>query len=657
MDADALVERARRLAGLGHVEEAIETVGAALRRRPKDSGLFVLRARFHLNRRKFPRALADLKRAIALAPGDLEARAARRDALVMQGRLAQAQPDADALGPVERARLLLMRGRLTAAKPLIARLKRTAATRPQGLFFEGYAALKAARFVEAERLFLKLHAAPGADAGIGLKALYYAIVAKACAFDPGVKPPRGAHLLFGLGLFPPYDAPLEAFWALRAADVVFNNLPHPEVRELIHALHDEVRAATYDAAEDEFEWADAMERELKRGKTVGFATRGHPLMFGRLACEAVRRRRAREAPFSVVPCSTSVDTLLARGGAHLAQAFEGCAVYDAPGFFSAAFVDTARPVILNFYAGVTRREMPRVVSALKRRYPARHTVLVFGPKYDTDWREVPVAGLAKAYPDLHASLILFLPPTVKGGARARLARFKAGPGAELFVSGLGAFPPRQTPVAVLHALARADAAYVEDRAALPLARGFNRRATVLRDAAEITSDLAAGKRVAFVAKDHPMRFSPLCAALARGCREAGARYETAGSPAAHALLLSRVGVGLGDHIRGITVHSFETLCAARGLDTGSALALQLLRPARPREVQAKLLEFYPGSTPVLASGPDHDTPTFELRLVDLARHLRRMPAGIHLALPPKGGWNIFRDLIPGAPSGAARRRR
>ena len=103
--------------------------------------------------------------------------------------------------------------------------------------------------------------------------------------------------LCGLGIFPPYTASLDVLHGLSRCDVLFNNVAGPEVRQHLSEFCADVRPASYQAWQDEPKWADKIIAELKKGRKVGFVTRGPPLVFGGLAVELLRRCKAVFVPF------------------------------------------------------------------------------------------------------------------------------------------------------------------------------------------------------------------------------------------------------------------------------------------------------------------------------------------------------------------------
>lgn len=234
--------------------------------------------------------------------------------------------------------------------------------------------------------------------------------------------PKGARLaLCGLGIFPPYTASLEVLHALSRCDVLFNNLPGNEARELLAEFSDDVRPTTYQAVEDEFYWVDRIFEEIRKGKAVAFVTRGHPLIFGKLACELVRRARAEGVPLETFGAVSSIDHLLAQLGLGLGDHLEGIQVLDFPALARASCMNTELPLLTSFYDGIGKGKVGAVAKALARFYPAGHPVKVFGPKYESPPLELTVGKFAASMDSIHASIFLYLPP-LKASRPGRGAR-------------------------------------------------------------------------------------------------------------------------------------------------------------------------------------------------------------------------------------------
>ncbi len=431
--------RARLLSDLGCVVEAINDVDAVLAARGPDAALLSLRARFLLQRRNYPEAEAALDAAISLSPEDGGLLSERAQLFVLTDRPALARKDVEAalaLAPQDeglllwRLRLLVDGARGAEAGVLIKRLGRLGPRlRSEARFYRGCLALRRGRALQAGKDFKAVMAQwPESDA-LSMRARLYWVAS--LAVEPsflrrhGMKKSldkKSAKLsLCGLGIFPPYTASLEVLHAISRCDVIFNNVAGGEVRSLLGEFCADIRPASYQAWQDEPKWADVIFKEIAKGRRVGFVTRGHPLVFGGLAVELVRRCKAQNLPHESFGAVSSIDHLLAYAGLGLGDDMQGVQVLDRPAVEKASAINTDLPLLACFYSGVEgRARVAGYRKRLQKFYPGSHKCWMFGPKYDTAPVVLTLAELDARYPDIHASLMLFVPP-LKGARLGRLA--------------------------------------------------------------------------------------------------------------------------------------------------------------------------------------------------------------------------------------------
>ncbi|MBI3554131.1 MAG: hypothetical protein HY077_16665 [Elusimicrobia bacterium] len=428
-DAAAFEERAGLLSDMGFVVEALADMDRALKEAGSQAGLYARRAQFHLQRRNYPEAESDLGRAIKLAAGDPWLRAKRSELFTLTDRLPLAQEDLDralALAPKEeslrlsRLRLLVQRGLRSQAAAEIRALLGSGSERGalEAVFYRGCLDFKAGKPGCGEKDFKKLMKDLPEEDPLSMRARFYWAASRAA--DPSFRkrhhmktPKEKTPKLFlcGLGIFPPYTASLEVLHALSRCDVLFNNVAGPEVRELLAELCADIRPASYQAWQDEPRWADSIFQELDKGRKVGFVTRGHPLVFGGLAVELVKRCRRKGVSHETFGAVSSIDHLLAYTGKGLGDDFGGIQAVDAPAVERAKSVNTALPLLACFYSGLSgRAAVSAFRKSLERFYPARHGCWMFGPKYDAPPAVLALGELEKRYPEIHASLMLYVPP-------------------------------------------------------------------------------------------------------------------------------------------------------------------------------------------------------------------------------------------------------
>lgn len=436
MKGEAYAARAEKLSSEGRMTEALRQLDMALKRHASEAPLYSQRAWLRTQYRKYPEALSDMRRAIGLAPKDSRLYAQRADVHLILNRLASARKDierAERLSPgddwlkLARLRVLLLGGRRTEAMSAIAGLMRDGkdGAALEGLFYRGCLELKAGRAARAAKDFKAVMDRAAPEDGLSMRARFYWTVAKTT--DPAFgRRHRMAHIktkgpglfLCGLGLFPPYTTTIEVLHALGRSDVLFNNISGVEVREFLAEFCPDVRPATYDNRNDERRWMRPILGELKKGKVVAFITRGHPMVFGALAGMLVEACRKAGLPCRAFGAVSSIDHMLAYTGQTLGREFQGVQAYNRPVVEKAKTLNTEQPLLVYFYQAISGKDVRAFQRSLGRFYPGAHAGLMFGPKYDTAPVPVKVAGLAKRFPEIDASHILYLPAldAAEGGA-------------------------------------------------------------------------------------------------------------------------------------------------------------------------------------------------------------------------------------------------
>jgi precorrin-3B methylase/Flp pilus assembly protein TadD len=424
---DNLLARAAILSDQGNVLEAIADAGRAVASRPKDAAPLLARAQFHLQRRNYPEALADLDAAAELSPEDPTLRVKRAELYALTNRLADAAAEMAAVSAAfpesEDLRLallsaLVLGGSRAQAQALIARLLKTGSPRAklEARFARACVAFRFRLPGLGARDFRALFKELPEDDSISMRARFYWTASR--PLDPtfrrrtGMKHPKKSPRLYlcGLGMFPPYTASLEVLHAIGRSDVAFNNVAGPEVRSILGEFCGDVRPASYQAWQDEPKWANKIFVEIAKGRTVAFVTRGHPLVFGGLAVELIRRCKAQGIEHHTFGSVSSIDYMLAYAGKGLGDDFGGITAVDFPAFAKAKAHNAQLPLLLCFYAGVSDRAgIKKVRAALERFYPGALACWMFGPKYDVPPAVVRIDQLEEIYPSFHASLMLYVP--------------------------------------------------------------------------------------------------------------------------------------------------------------------------------------------------------------------------------------------------------
>lgn len=422
------LERAQALSDAGSVVEAIEEMDRLIGLAPAVP-LHLRKVKFLLQRRNYEEAALELDAAELLSPGEQGVAIARAELCVMTDRLPEAQAEyekalsrapADEFLRLARLRILIQRGLAAEAGAELAALGRDGSPRAklEGRLYGALLALKVRDHRAAREGFTALMKELPKEDPVSMRARFYWAASRAVdpefrrrtGMDATTRKPSKLYLC-GLGIFPPYTASLEVIHALSLCDVIFNNVAGPEVRELLAEFCGDIRPASYQAWQDEPKWADRIFDELGKGKTVGFITRGHPLVFGGLAVELVRRCGVQKVDHQTFGAVSSIDHLLAFTGKGLGDDFGGIQAMDRPAIDRAETMNTSLPLLACFYSGMEAKgEVAAFQKSLGRFYPKDHLCWMFGPKYDAAPAVVAVGALAKAYPKVHSSLMLYVPP-------------------------------------------------------------------------------------------------------------------------------------------------------------------------------------------------------------------------------------------------------
>jgi tetratricopeptide (TPR) repeat protein len=422
------VERAQALSDEGSVVEAIEEMDRLIALRP-DVSLHLRKVKFLLQRRNYVEAEKELDVAALLSPENQEISIARAELGVMTDRLPEAQAEyekalsrapSDEFLRLAHLRILIQQGIAEKAAAELDALDKSGS--PRGLLearlYRALLALKLRDHRAARDGFTALMMELPKEDPVSMRARFYWAASRAVdpefrrrhGMDATARKPSKLYLC-GLGIFPPYTASLEVIHALSLCDVIFNNVAGPENRELLAEFCSDIRPASYQAWQDEPKWADRIFAELDKGKTVGFITRGHPLVFGGLAVELVRRCGVLKVDHQTFGAVSSIDHLLAYTGKGLGDDFGGIQAMDRPAILRAASMNTSVPLLACFYSGMeTKAETAEFQKSLRRFYPADHLCWMFGPKYDSTPAVVSIGALAKTYPKVHSSLMLYVPP-------------------------------------------------------------------------------------------------------------------------------------------------------------------------------------------------------------------------------------------------------
>jgi tetratricopeptide (TPR) repeat protein len=425
------LERARVYEELGDILRSLDDVDAAMALDGPSAELFMRRAHLQVCRRHYHLAIPDYTEAIRLEPERHEAYLARAtvhciredlDAAIADSAAAEKASGGNPSVALERLRMSIYAGMTADASK---ELESIAASVPelslQARFLSGCLNLKTGAYPQAAAEFTRA-LSPDGGTGHDLKASFYRVVANGLV-GPVVKKAattdRARLLICGLGIKPPYTATFETLRAITSCDFIFNNLSEPEISGLLRLLSKECRPTMFDVRGADARWTRAIFKEVRPGRTVGFVTRGHPLVCGGLACSLMEESGRRGVDFAVYGAVSSMDTLAietADGGAGL---YWGHQVLDYSSVFAEEFtLDTRLPAVIYFNAtalALTPLEHARFCKAMERLYSASHLCCFYGRSFHVKPDVMRLSELRGRHGKIDPSFTLLMPPKKRAG--------------------------------------------------------------------------------------------------------------------------------------------------------------------------------------------------------------------------------------------------
>lgn len=418
------LERSRLHEEMGDIPRALADVNSAIAADGGKAEFYLRRAHLQVCRRHYHLAVPDFSTALELEPGNVQAllgrgmvEAHRGDftaALADLGLARKAAPG-DLGVALEEARQRIAAGKLSGLlKELAAASARDEAAAD---FLKGCYWLKRRRCARACAEFESAMARTG-DPGFGLKVGFHLALARGLRAGSGPKPApkRGRARLYicGLGINPPYTASIETWRAIQACDFVFNNLSELEISGLLGLLAPACEPTMFDVRGADYRWTRAIFRKIKPGMTVGFVTRGHPLVCGGLAASLIQECRAVGADYRVFAAVSSMNTLAAQALPPEAQGFGGQQVLDYSSIFDEGFrLDLALPAVLYFNATVlelARERYDRFCSILEGLYGESHPCFFYGRSFSAAPEIMELRALREFHSKIDPSYTLLLGP-------------------------------------------------------------------------------------------------------------------------------------------------------------------------------------------------------------------------------------------------------
>jgi tetratricopeptide (TPR) repeat protein len=223
---------------------------------------------------------------------------------------------------------------------------------------------------------------------------------------------QGRLRLISLGVDPPRHVTLDALQALSGCDVVFVNLASDSVMDLMTTFcPGEIRPINFVDEETRMACARQVFAALAPGKTVGYATYGHVMVYGPLTILIARYCRRKKIPVEAWAGVSIIDRVLADSGVVLGDGFGGFQLYDATEVSLPDTVLNGRAALAMYLTDRLSGDSPQFYARVQKRlleaYPAEHEGLLWGP--DGLVERLPVGKLASAAPRLGGHRQYFLP--------------------------------------------------------------------------------------------------------------------------------------------------------------------------------------------------------------------------------------------------------
>jgi tetratricopeptide (TPR) repeat protein len=359
-------------------DEAAQEYGLALGF-GADAALLFLRSKAHASGGHMIEALADAEAAVLAHPGDAHLSAWKVQLLTVNGLKPKARKEMSALERV---------------------------SKPLALFSRGYAALFERDYSAAARAFSAC-TETGQGEAIARKARFYRTVAQALSV-PGPKERAGEQLyLIGMGVNPPYSATAEGLRALSRCDVIFNNVMDEENFEILRPFCSDCRPVAYHQNNDEGRLSDLMMAEVRRGRTVGFVTRGNALVYGPLGTELRRRCVAARHSWRCFPAVCSFDMFSAR--CETGAGVNGMTVLDSSALREGTKLDTKAPLIVYLDMKMSEERYRQMCANLEVAYGKTRECLIFDHVVDQAPMLRTCGELSSLFSTLSFSAILHIP--------------------------------------------------------------------------------------------------------------------------------------------------------------------------------------------------------------------------------------------------------
>lgn len=376
------LEQALSLKMAGYFEEAGLAVSRSMALGGDRPMLLALRGRILLLAGRPEAAAAAFSRALAAEPRQWLFRLQRAWAWAQAGRSAACLKDLERIRELEgdlpavkfeRAWILSRVGRREEAARVLEEIDPTARERHLADFNRGLIEFQGRRYGSADRIFRELAGSdPRASDCFSKEARAYSLLSRVLDWRDRARPsPRAQPLvLCGLGANFPEQVTVEGLHELAKADVIYHNFPDDLLfSRFLNFLSPEIHPLQLDARKS----IERMVLDVRKGRRTAFATRAHPLMYGKPAHIMKRRRGDLPHGLEVLSAISSFDLIPVISRIALKYPIGGVQVLDdsvllrgAPG------LNLRLPLVFFFNSTLDPGEFDRICDFLLTLYPPRH---------------------------------------------------------------------------------------------------------------------------------------------------------------------------------------------------------------------------------------------------------------------------------------------
>jgi tetratricopeptide (TPR) repeat protein len=405
--------RADLLNRMGFYKEALADLKKLSELAPSGPEPFAQAANILFDQGYYDAALRAASRAIELAPGQPRLLARRAVLLSVCGRWQEAADElarARRLAPDDASleiEWLSMRVR-TEPRVLLRELGSWRGPKAWRSFLEGRCLARLRRYREAERAFRRVPAAGEAPFD---RARLYATACRVLSAEKARGRAGRGLVLCGIGVRHPYEATVEIVGTLLRSEVIYSNVPDPQVAEFLSLFPAEIRAIPRPLGGSDVERAGGVLADFGRGPAA-FVTRIHPFIYRRLGFELTTQSRPAGIPtrahgaVSLTELAAALST--AAGASAGAPAWQALDIREA----------LARPdrlarrtpvVVYCISKGAERRELARVLGRVRSKSESCWLLAGSGDR-EFEVRRLTIAGLGPALETADDACVVFLEP-------------------------------------------------------------------------------------------------------------------------------------------------------------------------------------------------------------------------------------------------------